>query len=623
MYPISNRIFPLPDELFGSFLYRLASLNGCEPDELLECYANIHSDSARSIYSMDSCEHPERLISALGLDCSVLDFLSQTSIIPALYPLMPPLMQDRTMHQITGDHRLLGRLSSLVIGTYYCPSCQQEDINTYGVAYIHRSHCLPGVRCCHKHHVPLINCKSGETTTTYVTDVDIKYANFFTNFLTHWLNTNYQDLYEALVPLIKGSHDFNELPEAAYASYFKNGLSKFIHRLTPKATYTVYPSMVMLIMLLFDSFDNFRNYISNFETKQPPLVEHTCPTCRNMYLETPHALSIGWLCPTCSRHMNDTEYVSCFITSTTHGEYTLTGTFNGMSKLLSLHHQKCNQTLHIKAHDFIYEGVRCDCERYHTFDSLAATLPKNFKLLNFTGSTNDPVIVKSESCNHVFDVNYHKLIKYPGCRTCQQNYASENGFRKSISDLVGDEYTLESPYQNRTNNVEMLHTVCNTCFPVAPKHFLAGQRCPVCTPQLKEADYKDYVEKLSSGRYRITDALLWWKGVSIYDTETDTTQKLPSQLILQELRRPTPSALLPHIKLDTIPPALYSYRSRVLHFIFTKIKPNTPFTLSDIALDDVPRHEIKRSVAYLIDSKVLTRLERGVYIFNKPEVKHR
>ena len=622
MYPIPNIILPLPDELFGSFIERLASFNGCSPYELLECYAGISNSSAQSTYTMDSCEHPERLIKALDLDCSVLDFLSQTSILPALYPLMTPLMQDKTFHQITGEHRLLGRLTPLVMDTYYCPSCQQEDIDTYGVAYIHRSHCLPGIKCCHKHHIPLINCKSGKTTTTYVTDVDIKYANFFANFLSHWINTNYQDLYEALVPLIKVAHDLGELPEATYNSYFKNGLKEFTRRLAPKSTYIAYPSLVMLIMLLFDSFEDFNNYITNYIATEPPLIEHTCSDCHTVYFDTPHAISMGWLCPHCSKDMTDTEYVSRYVSSCTNDEYQLIGSFDGMMKPLSLYHKKCGETIPIRARSFIHQGARCDCEHYNTFDSISKNLPDNFELLHFTGNTNDPIIVKSADCGHVFPAHYHKLIKYPGCKECQKQYASENGYKKSVQDLVGDEYTLESTYQNRTQKVQMLHTICNTCFPIAPKHFLSGQRCPVCTSQLKDGDFVDYVSKLSSGRYVITDTLLWWKGVSIYDTETDTTRKMPSELILQELKRPTPSTLLPHKKIDTLPPCLYSYRSRVLNFVFTKLKPNTPFKLSDIALDDVPRHEIKRSIAYLIDNNVLTRLKRGVYIFKKQEVKN-
>ena len=622
MYPIPNIILPLPDELFGSYLDRLSSFNACNPHELLECYAGMKNNSSRSFYTMDSCEHPELLISALGLDCSVLEFLSQTSILPALYPFMTSHMQDNALHSITGDHRLLGRQSALVTDIFYCPKCQQEDIDKYGVAYIHRSHCLPGVRCCNRHHLPLINCKTNVPTANHVTDIDIKYANFFANFLEHWISINYQDLYFALEPLIKSDHDLDTSPEATYSAYFTNGLKAFTKRLAPGATYIAYPSLIMLIILLFDSFENFNNYITDYMTKQPPLIEHTCPHCQHKYYDTPHAISSGWLCPNCSKDMTDTEYIAEYISSSTNNEYQLIGSFDGMMNPLSLYHKKCGETIPIRARSFIHQGARCDCEYYHTFDSVSENLPDNFELLHFTGTTNDSIIVKSTDCGHVFPTHYHKLIKFPGCRECQQQYASENGFKKSISDLVGDEYVLESKYQNRSQKVSLLHTVCNQSLVIPPKHFLAGQRCPVCTPVLGIEDYNDYVSRLSSGRYKVTDTKLLEPDVHILDTETNTVHKLPNKLVLQELKRPTPSTLLPHVKLDTLPACLYSYRSRVLNFVFTKITPNTPFKISDITLDDVPRHEIKRSLAYLTNRNVLTRLKRGVYIFNKPEVKN-
>jgi len=38
----------------------------------------------------------------------------------------------------------------------WCAECAADDISLYGVTYYHRDHQVPGVKCCHKHQVPLI-----------------------------------------------------------------------------------------------------------------------------------------------------------------------------------------------------------------------------------------------------------------------------------------------------------------------------------------------------------------------------------------------------------------------------------------------------------------------------------
>jgi hypothetical protein len=72
-------------------------------------------------------------------------------------------------------------------------------------------------------------------------------------------------------------------------------------------------------------------------------------------------------------------------------------------------------------------------------------------------------------------------------------------FKKEIFNLVGNEYSLLSPYKCSSLKVKMKHNKCNNVYYVRPNDFLRGGRCPYCngnkakhktTDQFKREVYK-------------------------------------------------------------------------------------------------------------------------------------
>lgn len=60
-------------------------------------------------------------------------------------------------------------------------------------------------------------------------------------------------------------------------------------------------------------------------------------------------------------------------------------------------------------------------------------------------------------------------------------------FNAQVFDIVGDEYTVLSEYQNNKKKITISHNVCQEIYSVRPDNFLSGKRCPKCSKK-KVAD---------------------------------------------------------------------------------------------------------------------------------------
>ena len=639
MYQIPNVIEPLPDELFISYLKRLAAVNGTTYYDLLACYCDaknggVRLDSRNSVHHVDEdfCLQEDILADALGVP--LLDLVSSTSILPALYPFMDPTSQDRYFHTILKHMKLIVKKPRSNDNIKYCPLCHAENQEQYGSSYLSRTHSVPGVKCCHIHHIPLLDVRTNKPATEHVTDFDIKYSGFMHELLQDWIITNFSATRELIMSRYRSElqvgHEDLFYTEG-FTDFFFDDPLKRIPYIIPSAG-TTYSSLLRpLAALLFDNVASFKALIPELPDYSVPdayelldydarLSWYRCKTCGNVFWEPPHAVATGWMCPKCAEKSSDSDYFGHIASVSTNGHYTLIEPISDMAATAKFIHSDCGNIYEIRARDFLFNNVRCHCNLTSSFKEIDASLPDGFKLIHYQGSKNKKITVKAIECGHEFDVIWRKMLRFPGCRICQQTYESEPGFLKTISDLVGDEYKMISPYTNRSTPVVLKHKRCGYEMSILPKHFIVGQRCPVCTPHFQNKEqWIDYIDKLSSGRYAYVDRYQRCSKIYIKDQETGKEYKLSSSYVVQELTRPTPSKVLPHKQLEEPVPCLYTRTAIVYDYLFNQVDRTQPFTCQEFKSLSVPASDVKRSLAKLVNYGILKRVDRGVYEFVNKE----
>lgn len=91
-----------------------------------------------------------------------------------------------------------------------------------------------------------------------------------------------------------------------------------------------------------------------------------------------------------------------------------------------------------------------------------------------------------ENCMFEFDMQPSNFLSGQRCPECKKKEnlirihntrKTTEQFKKEVSDLVGDEYYVESDYINCHTKIKMKHSVCNYVFDITPSDFLRGRRC--------------------------------------------------------------------------------------------------------------------------------------------------
>ena len=94
------------------------------------------------------------------------------------------------------------------------------------------------------------------------------------------------------------------------------------------------------------------------------------------------------------------------------------------------------------------------------------------------------------------------------------------------------------------HRVRIKHQVCGYSQEYMPANFLDGFRCSECTHFLGKELYDQSIQKISDGRYRIL-AIRSNMLCTIEDTKTGRHLDIYPRKALAELKRPTPSSILP------------------------------------------------------------------------------
>lgn len=95
------------------------------------------------------------------------------------------------------------------------------------------------------------------------------------------------------------------------------------------------------------------------------------------------------------------------------------------------------------------------------------------------------------------------------CSYCLHNKIqskSPQWFEDKVKELVGDEYSILTPYTRAKNKISMRHNKCGWEWKVTPDNFLRrNSRCPLCNhnARLTTEQYKNYIKRVTLGKYEL------------------------------------------------------------------------------------------------------------------------
>ncbi|WGG50472.1 TnsD family Tn7-like transposition protein [Rugamonas sp. DEMB1] len=157
----------LPDESLHSWISRLHRLSG-NPEERQTLHDIFGTHLLVATANLPS--HLAALCSALPehAQLSMEELIDRSTLLPYFVPFLSPEQTERCRHAMAGhnagDMKIgIGLVASRIGGRNafrYCPQCCAEDEKSYGSAYWHRAHSLPGVLLCHRHGNMLLEIKA-------------------------------------------------------------------------------------------------------------------------------------------------------------------------------------------------------------------------------------------------------------------------------------------------------------------------------------------------------------------------------------------------------------------------------------------------------------------------------
>ncbi|MDR4329366.1 hypothetical protein [Bacillus pseudomycoides] len=111
----------------------------------------------------------------------------------------------------------------------------------------------------------------------------------------------------------------------------------------------------------------------------------------------------------------------------------------------------------------------------------------------------------NESCgNHKFPVKPNHFLGGTRCTECAGNKKkTTDKFKQEVFNLVGDEFEVVGNHVNAKTAIEMFHKLCGQTIAISPDSFLRGNRCKVCSGNMKKDTgiFKKEVHNLVGDEY--------------------------------------------------------------------------------------------------------------------------
>ncbi len=601
MDKIYNLLQPEEDELLYSYLLRLSIANGFS--DYWDFYRTYLTDNNKLKLQRYNCFRYDsnfslnplmRQIKRQVTDFDEIEFMLGHSMYGALAPLLTDYQQSAYVNYVFegfGSHQALSPppLSQISV-LRYCPECRKDEKRTHGFSWYHRSFQMPEVKACPVHGCPLMEYrgKIGEEMYSFEADSLIDtdklheekaYAEFVQEFVRQRYSINLEDIKAIICKRRAEFASEEELYEYIATDSrdtmitedikkkLKNRGIRFNNQRDVKAL------ILKILFLLFDTAEDISRYLpasgyiknrflENLDLEGYDLISEYDPLMVKLknrstgheYISTVDLFMKGWRDPAEDSKKNDSVMAFQLVSAMTNGEYKLRSKFQGMNEQITVYHKACGKEFRVKANAFIQLGSRCRCGRILDVEEVRRKIEADghFMLQEYT-DTQSPMKIKHVDCGRVFSrsfFNHGRDIRCPYCVKIEEDYTHrgvklpEEGFVLKVRALVGEEYTVLDKYEGMHKRLRIRHNLCGGVKDYSPSDFLRGFRCPTCSIPLTSDYVVNSVLTETNGRYIAEPS--GRKGYfTVIDTKTGKSRVLRNKIIMQEIKRPTPSRILP------------------------------------------------------------------------------
>ena len=560
---IFNFLPPYPDELLYSVLLRNAAANVMDLDAVRAGF-KMNAYSSKATVRYDSLDYLSCLFSAFGMDAKAgLEFFYRTSIFPGFSPLLTEFWQTsailRCFQARTAERDLIFDPRQSLPQVRLCPRCAGEDMAEFGEFYLRRAHQMPGVCACYKHECPLLEYtqKKGrelESIEGYkpvvAADKLPPEATAFARYAKDFLMEGYGFTVMDILPDIRTHSELKDQlykvspdPDSIPAYFFSGSLNRdmlnisnvaFILQLMYLSGASIDIGPVKMRKRCVGAHKVLREYANVILTKHTP--------CGTTVITTRHAVTMGWACPVCDRKLSADDLFQKVTSAAGSGEFACAKT-DAPGKIELTH--RCGKTRIEPTARYLEGAVRCDCRNKYSEEDVKGILKKaGYDLLSYVNTT-EPVKYYHPECGSVFKRSFYTVMRAldrcPVCRSATKGIPD----RLHVEMLTGTEYTFIDRLDEQ-GKIIVRHNICGKNHIYRRKSFFAGSRCPFCKESITPTVLCKIVKEVSLGRFDIVGHSR--RNYVVRDSTSGKEKSLTKARILQELRRPTQSSILPLIK---------------------------------------------------------------------------
>lgn len=216
-------------------------------------------------------------------------------------------------------------------------------------------------------------------------------------------------------------------------------------------------------------------------------------------------------CPKCETVSKYNKFIKEF-QSLSNSEYKIIGEFKSLTTKLLIKHNKCEYEYLVTPKSFL-EGKRCPkCagKMKKTNDQFKKELydlyGDEYIALDEYNGAEGKIKVKHVVCGSIYETTPHSILRGYGCRKCcgKMKLTTEE-FKRKISDITEDEYTVIGNYINTKTKILIKHNNCGNEYYITPNMFLNGfNRCKECATYYRSTNvFKEEVFKKSNGKFEV------------------------------------------------------------------------------------------------------------------------
>lgn len=468
------------DEYIYSYVLRTALANGFDIRSIDEViFKETWTKYRKNSYDFDM--NIIKLSELFGME-TALPFYLKTSLFNGVAPFMDRDDISKRVELLNNCYNPNNSKHSGVIRVIkrlkICPECMAEEIKKNNFFYYHRSHQMPNVDTCYKHHCDLmiVDCNYGKEfdyplnlLPVEKNDIEDKvgYANFCHRLLSYDFYTTRMSikkyLYKTMGNEYNNERNYSDLIKICFDLFGENFNYSNFDKLLRDYQYTYMLDAEILSRrqyILLNSDVNAQN--SRFYDHR--IIELVHKKCHTRFITTPYRMLLGYGCPFCDSKKDQTK----------------------------LYIQALNRIIN-KNYDLYKEFVEPNTNLC-TKDGIDKTEGK----LRVLSINRDTLRVKHSTCGNIFEVEKRNLLEQPWCKICYPKEDTTTSFKNKLTKMFGDEYSLIGEYKSARDKIVLKHNICGKEIICYPRSITKDMKCRHCSHKKTYELFVDALKEIYS-----------------------------------------------------------------------------------------------------------------------------